>query len=164
MRGALGGCSRRDGGHGVNRYVATVSLVVVVMLGVVLASGCGKQPAQAGASDLTAGNRAELVTVGGARLDPTREQQVTFSVGAGELRVIAEVTGTTADLSCKLSRAPGDGAAAHWQAVAVKSSSRPASHGMVFVLSSSSPLEPGTYRLTYTGHGWLKYLGMGANY
>ena len=148
----------------MNRYVATVSLVVVVMLGVVLASGCGKQPAQAGASDLTAGNRAELVTVGGARLDPKREQQVTFRVNAGELRVIAEVAGTPADLACKLSRVQGDGDKAHWQAVAVKSSSRPASHGMVFVLSSSSPLEPGTYRLTYTGHGWLKYLGMGANY
>ena len=148
----------------MKRYVATVSLVVVVMLGAVFASGCGKQPAQAGASDLTAGNRAELVTVGGARLDPKREQQVTFRVEAGELRVIAEVTGAPADLSCKLSRAPGEGDAATWQTVAVKSSSRPASQGIVFVLSSSTPLEPGTYRLTYTGHGWLKYLGIGANY
>ncbi|HEY5169769.1 MAG TPA: hypothetical protein VIK03_10305 [Thermoleophilia bacterium] len=148
----------------MNRYIATVSLVIAVMLGAVFGSGCGKQHAQAAASDLTAGHRAELVTVGGARLDPKREQQVTFRVNVGQLRVIAEVTGAPADLACKLSRAQGDGNAAHWQAVAVKSSSRPAAHGTVFVLSSSSPLEPGTYRLTYTGHGWLKFLGIGANY
>jgi hypothetical protein len=141
-----------------------VSLVIAVMLGAVFGGACGKQHDQAAASDLTAGHRAELVTVGGARLDPKHEQQVTFRVNVGQLRVIAEVTGAPADLACTLSRAPGDGDAAQWQAVAVKSSSRPESHGIIFVLSSSSPLEANTYRLTYTGHGWLKYLGMGANY
>jgi len=148
----------------VNRLVNVTGVCLVCLLLLVSAAACGEQSAQADASDLTAGHRAELITVGGARLDPKREQQVTFRADAGTLKVIAEVTGTPADLACELSRAQGDGDAAHWQAVTVKSSSRPAAHGMILVLRSSSPLEPGVYRLTYTGQGWLKYLGVGTNY
>ncbi len=145
-------------------YLASIAAIMVVLLGAALAAGCSSQPAPAGADDLTAGNRAELVTLGGARLDPQREQQVTVRAGSGQVRIIAEVTGDAPALACTLHRLEGEDDAAHWATIALKTHSRTAPDGgMVFTLSSS-PLEPGTYRLTYTGRGWLKYLGIGANY
>jgi hypothetical protein len=136
--------------------VAAICLLVGVSTG-----ACGTQPTQA--SDLTAGHRAELVTLGGARLEAEREQQVTFRAASGRLKVVAEVTGATPALTCALSRFVGEGDAGRWVAVPLSSHSSPGSGGTVFTLKSS-PLEPGAYRLTYTGHGRLKFLGVGVNY
>ena len=145
----------------MNRHVAAVGAFVVLLLVAALAAGCGGQASQAQADDPTAGNRAELVTLGGARLDPQREQQVTVRVSAGEVRIVAEVTGTAPALDCDLQRLDGD--SAQQAPVALSVRSRTASDGTIFTLSSSA-LEAGTYRLTYTGRGQLKYLGLGANY
>jgi hypothetical protein len=147
----------------VNRYFAVVAAVIVVMLAAVGLAACGRQAPQAKADDLTAGNRAELVTLGGARLDPQHAQQVTVHVSAGQVRIIAAVTGASPALDCALRRLEGEGDAAHWTPIALAAHSRTAPDSTVFTLGSPQ-LEAGTYRLTYTGLGWLKYLGMGANY
>ena len=147
----------------MKRHATAAGVVVALLLAAAFVAGCGGQPAGEEASDLTAGSRAELVTVGGARLDPRRAQQVTFHVNAGQVRIIAELTGDAPLLQCTLAQPQDNVDAAHWKTFPLKSSTRPAARGTIFVLKSSR-LEPGTYRLSYTGRGWLKFLGMGANY
>ena len=110
-----------------------MSALLICLLVAFSASACGDDVPQADASDLTAGNRAELVTLGGARLDPAHEQQVIVRVAAGELRIIAEVTGAAPSLECRLHRLAGEGDAAHWETVALDSSSKPRQHGAIFV-------------------------------
>ena len=147
----------------MNRILTVTGVCLVCLMIVVSAAACGEQSVQADASDLTAGHRAELVTLGGARLDADGEQQVTFRADAGTLKVIAEVTGTATALECTLSRFVGEGDAARWAAVPLTPHSAPVSGGTMFTLRSPS-LESGTYRLTYSGRGQLESLGVGVNY
>jgi hypothetical protein len=148
----------------VRRYFAAMGAVIVVMLAAVGLGACGGETAQATADHPNVANRAKLVTVGGARLDPKREQQVTVLVSKGQVRITAEVSGAAPTLNCTLRRLEGVGDAVDGTAVALSTHSRlPTSDGIIFTLSSSQ-VDAGMYRLTYTGHGWLKYLGIGANY
>ena len=147
----------------MSRVLVSVAACLACLLLGAFTAACGQQAIDPGASDPAAGHRAELVSLSGARLSPDREQQVTFRAGAGTLRIIAEVGGPTAALECTLSRLDGEGGAAKEVAVPLTSHSTPVTGGAVFTLRSAS-LQPGTYRLTYTGRGELGSLGVGVNY
>jgi hypothetical protein len=151
----------------VARRLLLRGVVLVCLAAALFAIGCGDQQVESSASDLTAGHGAELVTVGGAWLNPEAASQVTFRVGAGELRILADVLGGAARnepepaLSCVLRRLP-ESAGAPSEVVPLQTASHPELHHTLFVLHAT--LEPGVYRLTYRGDGRLKYLRIGAGY
>jgi len=150
---------------------ALIIAITILAVAVLLLAGCGSQQAKSNTSDLTAGHRAELVTVGGSWLNPNADAQVTFRVSAGTLKVIADVLGGAArdepvpSLQCVLVELkPAGQSKVKGTVVPLRATDHPALHHTIFTMETVSPLQPGKYRLTYRGHGRLKFLGISAQY
>lgn len=151
----------------LRRFLVSALLLVCLLVALVT-GGCGDE-AVPGSSDLTSGHRAELISFGGFELGPTAAR-VTFWADEGQLKIIADVVAGGERLSrgpslrCALLRLRPGGAGSKATLVPLRMTARPEFHQTIYVLHTVQPLEAGTYRLTYRGHGGLAWMRIGTQY